>query len=190
MENFFNIFTKKLIHILDPDNKCTELEYLQMYYGIQTLTYNIIVTSLILILSYFLKCFFETCLLFATFGTLRLIAGGLHFNSIFKCISVTTLIMLGGGKYIANTANDTLLCIVLSKIANTVYLIHIPKGTIKNPYSQEYSHLQKKRLSIVSALLTIIAFFVKELRATIVVAMFLVAIFLLPELIHRFQATE
>lgn len=55
MENFFNIFTKKLIHILDPDNKCTELEYLQMYYGIQTLTYNIIVTSLILILSYFLK---------------------------------------------------------------------------------------------------------------------------------------
>ena len=105
-------------------------------------------------------------------------------------ISVTTLIMLGGGKYIAITDTDTLLCIVLCIIANTVFLIHIPKGTIKNPYSQEYSHLQKKRLSIVSALLTIIAFFVKELRATIVVAMFLVAIFLLPELIHRFQATE
>lgn len=98
--------------------------------------------------------------------------------------------MLGGGKYIAITDTDTLLCIVLCIIANTVFLIHIPKGTIKNPYSQEYSHLQKKRLSIVSALLTIIAFFVKELRATIVVAMFLVAIFLLPELIHRFQATE
>lgn len=124
MENFFNIFTKKLIHILDPDNKCTELEYLQMYYGIQTLTYNIIVTSLILILSYFLKCFFETCLLFATFGTLRLIAGGLHFNSIFKCISVTTLIMLGGGKYIAITDTDTLLCIATIKKVKTTYAIY------------------------------------------------------------------
>ncbi|MFR8427056.1 MAG: accessory gene regulator B family protein [Roseburia inulinivorans] len=86
-------------------------------------------------------------------------AGGLHFNSIFKCISVTTLIMLGGGKYIAITDTDTLLCIVLCIIANTVFLIHIPKGTIKNPYSQEYSHLQKKRLSIVSALLIHYRFF-------------------------------
>ena len=190
MEKFFNIFTKKLIHILDPDNKCTELEYLQMYYGIQTLTYNIIVTSLILILSYFLKCFFETCLLFATFGTLRLIAGGLHFNSIFKCISVTTLIMIGVGKYISISDLNPPLCIILCIFANIIFLIHIPKGTNRNPYTEEFSRLQKRRLTITSIILTIAAFFIEELRTIIVVSMFIVAVFLLPELIHKFRAAE
>ena len=190
METFFSVFTKKIIHTLDPDNKCTEMEYLQMYYGVQTLIYNIVVTSLILILSYFWKCFPETFLLFATFGTLRLIAGGFHFNSIFKCISVTTLIMLGGGKYVAITALSTPLCIILCIFANIIFLSHTPKETRKNPYSQEYSQLQKRRLSIMSVILTFTAFFVEGLRTIIIVSMFIVAIFLLPELTHRFQAAE
>ena len=45
MNTFFNAFPQKIIRTLDPDNKYTEIEYFQMYYGIQTLAYNIIVTS-------------------------------------------------------------------------------------------------------------------------------------------------
>uniref|UniRef100_UPI004055ED17 accessory gene regulator B family protein n=1 Tax=Agathobacter sp. TaxID=2021311 RepID=UPI004055ED17 len=190
METLFSTFTEKIIHALDSDNKCSEIEYLQMYYGVQTLIYNIVVTSLILILSYFWKCFTETFLLFAIFGVLRLIAGGFHFNSIFKCISATTLIMLGGGKYVAITTLNVPVCIALCIFANIVFFMHMPKGTSKNPYSLKYSQLQKRRLHIMSVTLTIVAFFIERLRTIIIVPMSIVAIFLLPELIHKFQEAE
>lgn len=188
MEIFFSAFSKKIIHTLDPDNTCTEIEHLQMYYGIQTLIYNIVVTSSILIFSYLWRCFAETFLLFTIFGTLRLIAGGFHFNSIIKCISATTLIMLVGGKCIAITSFSLPPCILLCIFANIIFLIHMPKGTSKNPYSQEYSMIQKKRLHIISVILSITAFFAEGLRTVIVMSMFITAIFLIPELIHRFQA--
>ncbi|MCI9442393.1 MAG: accessory gene regulator B family protein [Ruminococcus sp.] len=190
MENFFNILAQKIIHILDPDNKVTEIEYLQMHYGIQNLVYNIIVTSFILILSYLWKCFAETFMLFAIFGILRLIAGGFHFNSIFKCISATTLIMLGGGKYLSITTLNIPLCIIFCIFANIIFFFHTPRGTGKNPYSPEYSQLQKKKLNVVSTVLTVAALFVDKLRDPIILSMFIAAIFLIPESLHRFQPTE
>lgn len=186
MERFFMEFSQKVVNILDPNDKFSEIEHLQMYYGIQNLIYNIVVTSIILILSASWKCFTETFMLFAIFGILRLIAGGFHFNSILKCISVTTLIMLCGGKYLSATRLSIPVCIIFAVFANIVFIFHIPKGT-KN---HKYSLLQKKRLHFISFFLTIIAFYVDKLRATIILSMFIVAIFLVPEIIHRFQSTE
>ncbi len=190
MERFFMEFSQKVVNILDPNDKFSEIEHLQMYYGIQNLIYNIVVTSIILILSASWKCFTETIMLFAIFGILRLIAGGFHFNSILKCISVTTLIMLCGGKYLSAARLSIPVCIIFAVFANIVFIFHIPKGAKKNPYSQKHILLQKKRLHFISFFLTIIAFYVDKLRATIILSMFIVAIFLVPEIIHRFQSTE
>ena len=190
MDAFFHSFPKKIIHILDPDSKCTEIEYFQMYYGIQTLLYNITITSFILFCSYFGKCFIETLLLFTIFGILRLIAGGFHFNSIIKCVSATTLIMLGIGKCLTIFPLNSSLGIILCTITNTIFFIHIPKGTKNNPYSPEYSQLQKKRLRVISLFLSIIAFGTERLGSIILLSMFIVSIFLIPELIHRSQEVE
>lgn len=190
MNTFFNILPRKIIHALDSYNKCTEVEYFQMYYGLQTILYNVIVTSLILICSYLWKCFTQTLLLFIIFGTLRLIAGGFHFNSVIKCISITTLVMLGGGKCLTLFTLNSTLCILLCIITNTLFLFHLPKGTNNNPYSLNYSILQKKRLIYISFFLSVVAFYSQRLRSTIIISMFIVAIFLIPELIHRFQGVE
>lgn len=190
MERFFTELSQKVVNILDPNDKFSEIEHLQMYYGIQNLVYNIVITSIILILSSVWKCFTETFMLFAIFGILRLIAGGFHFNSIFKCISVTTLIMLCGGKYLSVARLSIPVCVIFAIFANITFIFHIPKGTRKNPYSQKYSLLQKRRLHFISFFITIIAFYVDKLRATIILSMFIVAIFLIPEIIHRFQSTE
>lgn len=190
MNAFFKILPQKIIHLLDPHNNCTELEYFQMYYGLQTILYNIVITSLILIFSYFWKCFTQTLLLFIIFGTLRLIAGGFHFNTITKCISITTLIMLGGGKCLTLITLNFTLCIILCIITNIIFWCHLPKGSKNNPYSPQYSLVQKKRLIFISFFLSIIAFCSESLRNIIIVSMFIVAIFLIPEFIHKFQGVE
>lgn len=189
MKTIFNTFSKQIIQILDPHHNCTKIEYLQMSFGIQILVYNIIVTFSILLFSYICGCFTETLLLFTVFGTLRLIAGGFHFNSLYKCVSITTLIMIGIGKCISVIAFPISFCIVLSIFANIIFFIHIPKGTSKNTYSEKYSQLQKKRLNIIIILFDIAILFINNLREILALSMFIVAIFVLPEIIRRFLTT-
>lgn len=190
METLLKNFSKKMLHLLNMDTHATELEYLQAYYGMQTLLYNIIVTFSILLSSYILSCFKETFFLFLIFGILRVVAGGFHFKSMEKCICATTLIMLGGGKYIATVNSPYFLCMALCIFSNLVFFLHVPKGSKKNPYSQDYTYLQKKRLHIVSLFLTITAICKKNVSPIIALSMFLTALFLLPDLLHRFQEAE
>ena len=98
--------------------------------------------------------------------------------------------MLGGGKCLTIMSLNDSLSIVLCVLTNIIFLVHIPKGTKKNPYSAKYSRLQKKRLGITSALLSMTAFCIEDFRSIIIISMFIVSIFLIPELIHRFQEVE
>ena len=112
MNNLLNIITHKIIYTLDKNNTCTEIEYLQMYYGLQNIIYNITVTSLILLLSLIIGTFTETLLSFIVFGILRVTAGGYHFNSISKCIISTTLLMILSGKFSQIIHIHLTLCII------------------------------------------------------------------------------
>ena len=190
MEKYYSNLSKKIIHILSSDYQYTEMEFLQMYYGIQIILYNIIITAIILISSYIEKCFSETLLLFTIFGLLRFIAGGYHFNSLAKCTCTTALIMLGGGKIISISSSCTPLCVILCIFANIIFFIHIPKGSPHNPYSSEYSSLQKKRLTMLSIFLNIMAIYSNRLRLLIAVSMAIVAVLLLPDIIHKSQSSE
>lgn len=64
MKKIFRNVAKKIINILDEDHSCSEIEYLQMLYGIQNILYNIVIIGLMLFLSYITKTFIETLLLF------------------------------------------------------------------------------------------------------------------------------
>lgn len=186
MNNLLNIITHKIIYTLDKNNTCTEIEYLQMYYGLQNIIYNITVTSLILLLSLIIGTFTETLLSFIVFGILRVTAGGYHFNSISKCIISTTLLMILSGKFSQIIHIHLTLCIISCIFLNTIFFLYIPRGTHKNPYSLEYIKLQQKRLKIISISLTIIAILSDSIfRTTILISMSIVAILLLPTFHHR-----
>lgn len=185
LTNFINI----MIHFLDKDNNYTETEHQQMCFGLQTLLYNVVVTSIILICALLVNVFPETLLLFILFGTIRILAGGYHFNSIPKCISVTALIMIGGGKSAQIIQINFFTCILLCLILSIIFFIHVPKGTKKNPYSYKYSQIQKKRLKIVSCILSLAAILSNPVQRSIIIfAMLIAAIFLLPEKFHKFQS--
>lgn len=191
MKEIFSNVAKKIINILDENHSCTEIEYMQMLYGIQNILYNVVITGLILFLSYITETFIETLLLFTFFGMLRSIAGGYHCNSIEKCLAATTLIMVGGGKFVQSIQINLPTCIIICILVNIAFFSYIPRGTHNNPYSPEYSIKQHKRLKIISVILTIISIFSNSiLRGAIVYSMTVVAILLFPTIKHKSPIPE
>lgn len=191
MKKIFSNVAEKIINMLDEDHSCTEIEYLQMLYGIQNILYNVVITGLILFLSYVTKTFIETLLLFTLFGMLRIVAGGYHCSSIEKCLVSTTLIMVGGGKLVQLIQINLPTCIIVCILVNIAFFYYIPKGTNNNPYSPEYSMKQHKRLKIISVILTIISILSNSiLRGAIVYSMAIVTILLFPTIKHKSPISE
>lgn len=191
MKRVISNTAKKIIKLLDKYNQCTEKERLQMYYGLQNIIYNVVITSFILFLSYISDIFIETLLIFIFFGILRTITGGYHCNSIEKCMASTTLIMIGGGKLVHSIQINPTICIAICILVNIIFFSNRPKGTYKNPYTPEYSMKQHKRLKIISILLSIISVLSNSiLRGAIIFSMVIVTILLIPTINHRFPTIE
>lgn len=181
MKKLIGITAQKIVSLLDRDNQCTEKARLQMFYGLQNIIYNFFITFFILLLSFIFGIFFETLLTYIFFGVLRLLTGGYHCNSIEKCIAATTLIMIGGGTIVHFIHISVLPCIIICLLLNIVFFSYQPKGTLKNPYSHEYSIKQHKRLKIISVMLSVISVFSDtKLRTAIIYSMVIVTILLYP----------
>lgn len=189
MENYFNKLREKIIVFLDYKNNCTETEKLQMHFALKTISYNLTVTFLILFISYTIGSFKETFLLFCIFGILRIIAGGYHFNHIVKCIIATVLIMTIEGKAAQIIQVNLVICLIICLLSNIIFFLHAPKGTANNPFSKPFSQLQQKRLRKVSSILTISAILIICIRTIILFAMLTTAILLIPDFLHKFQAS-
>lgn len=191
MEFLLSSIAKKIINIIDPQKQYIELERLQMYFGLQTTIYNIVVTTVILLIALTINTFFETLLLFAVFGILRIIAGGYHFNSMTKCVTITTIIIVTGGKCIQSVHISLPICILICIFADIIFFSHTPTGTYKNPYTRDYSILQRKRLRILTVILTIFAILSNTMiRSVIVFSMTIVALLLFPNHRHKSPIVE
>ena len=64
MKNLISYVAKKIINILDKDNQCSEIELLQMFFGLQNILYNVVITASILLISLITDNFIETLLIF------------------------------------------------------------------------------------------------------------------------------
>lgn len=65
-------------------------------YGLQILLFNIFSIVTPLLISLILGNFGKTLVVMISFGALRIISGGIHFNSCTKCYLCTTLIIMFG----------------------------------------------------------------------------------------------
>ena len=189
MESFFKKISEKIINFLDPENQCSEIEKLQMQFALATITYNIFTTLFILFISCLIGSFGETFLLFCIFGLLRITAGGFHFDHILKCITATTFLIVGEGKASQMVQINLPVCLMICLFTNLLFFIHIPRGTANNPYTEAYSQIQKKRLRILSVLLTLCAVCFVRFRTILLFAMFTAAVLLVPDLNHRFRSS-
>lgn len=186
LESVLKKFSEKIIDFLDTEKQCSEIERLQMHFALETILCNLLTAFFILLVSYLTRSFWESFLLFCVFGLFRSITGGFHFDCMLKCVLVTTFIVVGGGKVSQIIQINLSVCITICLFINLLFFMYIPKGTVNNPYSEIYSQLQKKRLNILSVLLTLCAVYFEGLRTILLLAMFAAAVLLIPDLYHKF----
>ena len=186
MEKLFSSLAAKIINILDKNNNCTQIERLQMHYGVQTLIYNISTISFIIIAAYIAGTFVEAFLLFLLFGLLRFFVGGYHCNHMESCIFLTSFLILGGSKFAQCVQIPFPICTLLFIIMNSFFYNFLPKGTRKNPFTPKYSKIQQKRLRIIVPLLTLTAFYTDTVLFTIILlSMAYTVILLIQEVYHK-----
>ncbi len=185
MEHLFNLFIKKTIRYLQSKELCAEIEYYQMYYGLQILLYNLLITTCILLLAFAINCFISSTIILIVFGTFRIIAGGYHFNSMPKCILVTTSIIVGCGKCAKLFNPNLLYSLIICTILMTFFWKYTPEGSKKNPFNKKFQRSQQKRFRIALIIFSLLSCISSYLRSYILLAMTFTAILLLPDMVRR-----
>lgn len=190
MEIILNKLSFTIAQRLYKKNKRSNIQNLELLFGIKILIYNISIVIFIIIFSLIANTLAETVLILIIFTILRHTAGGLHFNSIEKCVTATTLIIMSGStlsKYIEiNLSTCLFLCIFI----NILFFTYTPIGTKDKPFTPEYTILQKKRLRIISLCLTLLTLVSTTLlRKIVIISMCLEIITLLPNYFHKLPHT-
>lgn len=143
MERLVNHVSYLLADKLVGDDGNKEIERLKIGFGIETISYNLISIIVVLTLSILFKTFNITLVVFTFFGILRIITGGMHFNSSLQCITATSLITVGGAKaslYITLSNSIVVAIFVLLLILTAKYA---PSGTTEHPVSEEDRHIRR-----------------------------------------------
>ena len=87
---------KIVTYIVTENSEWTELESMKMKLGVQVLFHNIFMIGLILMFAKILGIFKNSAVLFATFGILKMTAGGVHFQKSYQCLFSTGLFIFSG----------------------------------------------------------------------------------------------
>lgn len=141
--------TEKILNILETADT-TRLERMKLKLGLQVLCHNIWMTSVILILAWYLGLFQESLVLFLSYGILKIHVGGVHFHKSWQCLTATTSFIIGGVLFAQHMT-------LQSEWINLLYILSIlllwiigPQGTRNNPISESnYPILRRRSLYIV-----------------------------------------
>lgn len=186
MENVFNLIITKIASLINKDKLYSEMQYWQMYHGLQILSYNVLTAAFILILATIIHCFVSSLVVFIVFATFRILADGYHFNRMWKCILATTSIIIGSGKC-AQFINFSLpFTIILCIALNIVLLSYMPRERATNSRNDTCHKLQRQLLRIVSIITTFLGLCFPQFRSNILLAMIFAVIFLFPLICKNF----
>ena len=141
--------TEKILNMLGTDD-ITQLERMKLKLGLQVLCHNIWMTSVILILAWYMGLFQESLILFISYGILKIHVGGVHFHKSWQCLTATTSFIIGG-VLLAQRMTVQPEWIMFIYIFSILLLWIIgPQGTRNNPISESnYPILRRRSLYIV-----------------------------------------
>lgn len=134
------------VKVLNKNCQRTELENAKMIYGIEVWLDNLLKVICIIMLSLFLGIFKESMLVFLSFGTLRLKAGGFHFDKNVMCWITSILITVGGGYLTSLSIIPQYIAILLLLITFVIISLYAPSGTRNHPVEPE----NKNRYRLIS----------------------------------------
>lgn len=141
--------TEKILNILETSDT-TQLERMKLKLGLQVLCHNIWMTSVILILAWYMGLFQESFILFLSYGILKIHVGGVHFHKSWQCLTATTSFIIGGVLLAQHMTLQLELIVLLYILSILLLWIVGPQGTRNNPISESnYPILRRRSLYIV-----------------------------------------
>lgn len=129
MEKISLYLTEKL----SDGSEFSEYEKIKLQLGIEIILHNILMIGSLLFLANLAGTFQETVIFFCVFGSIRIFAGGFHFNSGGACLAGTGIMVFMAGWISENcTMGETQKGIAV--LVSLLLLITIaPQGTKQNP---------------------------------------------------------
>lgn len=147
--DFMEFITEKILNILETSDT-TQLERMKLKLGLQVLCHNIWMTSVILILAWYMGLFQESFILFLSYGILKIHVGGVHFHKSWQCLTATTSFIIGGVLLAQHMTLQLELIVLLYILSILLLWIVGPQGTRNNPISESnYPILRRRSLYIV-----------------------------------------
>ncbi len=176
---------KIVTYIVTEDSEWRELELMKMKLGVQVLFHNIFMTGLILMFAKILGIFKNSVILFATFGILKMTAGGVHFQKSYQCLFATGLFIFSGVWLSGKMCLSIGTVIAVYLISLMIFWLVAPQGTQNNPISEKNYQKLKYRTMMVGVsyfIYTIYRFALgKEISYLLLIAVAFEAVSLLPE---------
>lgn len=133
---FMDYFVARLLEVLDVD-ECSELDQLKIKLGLQVLCHNLLMTTVILLISLCFGLLHNAVILLSTYGFLKLFAGGIHFAKSWQCLISTTGFILCG----ASLSRHITLAIPETVFIYAICILFLwiigPQGTPNKPISSE-----------------------------------------------------
>jgi len=172
---------KKIVMGLTKNTDRSEIQIMKMQLGVEVFLHDFLMLSSILIVSYILGIFRNTCIMFAAFGIFRLIAGGMHVDSSLGCLISTGATIIGGVKITEVVDFDRWILIPLYVVLIILTTLWAPRGTENNPFSVEDSKKMKRYSIALVAVYAVISYFSKgNLRGLLTMATIFEVLTLIP----------
>ena len=149
---------------IKEDNKYDNKRLLEIRYGLETLYLSIFKLLIIIIISFFIHTTYYLCLLFLTYGLLRITGFGLHTKNSLQCwiFSITIFSLF---PFLIKELNINTIFLYLGSIILFVLIIlYAPADTEKRPLINKKKRLIYKIItSIITSIYILIMFITNNL---------------------------
>lgn len=142
----------------------TELETIQMQYGLEVFLDNLFKVICLFIISGFTGFLRESMLTLFSFACLRLSAGGVHFDKSIGCLLATSGVTLGGGYLAAFDIIPQSAVIGMFALDIILVFLYAPSGTNNNPIDPKFFSMMKLRSIITIVIYALLSVCVPSLN--------------------------
>lgn len=161
----------------------TELELKKVEYGISVFLYNLYKFPIVFFVAYLFGVLNLAIISFFIFAAIRMFAGGLHGRTSLECLIISTITFVVLPLLSEHIVLNTYFKIVLTIVSLLLFVLYAPADTEAKPFiSKSFRKRMKKNTLIVSFIMTVIGFVLKDstLSNVIFYSMFIEALNITP----------
>jgi accessory gene regulator B len=181
------VLIENIKHVTYDDNELNEQSYIDIFqYAFKAIYGAIIKGGLLLLIASLLNILVPTLVVTASFGIIRVFAGGLHFKSYTLCTYVSLICFLIGGVIGSAFKYNLYINIIVYIFALTNFLLYAPVENENLPI-KPHKKIIFKRIAIVNTTILLLLNTIFLYNISITVGVFIAGLITLPIFNSKFK---